>query len=434
MAAIAVVLAACPAPAELPGSSPSPGGPTPTLAAPGSGSPIRFGVLGEPATLDPYSDVASENTWTIARAIYPSLFRLLPDGTTRPDLAAGLEVRDGGAVVSVDRGATWSDGSPLTARDVVATWRRARRAPAPSGFRDIDGARAPDPTTVVLAGRVDDWEETLARITYILPRGRHGGVTGGPFRITRRTPGLEVVLEPSPYWFGEPRATQRIRVQFIRTTGTMLGLLEAGRLEAAAVPWAVNLRQRARAAGLVAEAALGWETIRLRFGPGLTRAERAGFVDALDPRAFEERLVRGDGRLATTLHPSPEGAAGPYGSIRGGAPPEGEITVTSPAGDGSLTLLLRGIYAQLDAAGVLAEASPIDPFIFYGEWVSDDPSDVSLRRAGGAPGLDDPPDDASRLDHFPLFHVASYLVSVKGLEGLEVNPTFDGPLWNAHEW
>ncbi|MQA98877.1 MAG: hypothetical protein GEU78_01055 [Actinobacteria bacterium] len=432
---LAVLLTACPDGTGSPPRGREPETTTsPAVDAPSPGDPIRFGFLGEPATLDPYDETASDLTRYIARAIYPSLFTLVPDGTPEPLLAADMEVDGSRATVQLLRSASWSDGSPLTARDVVASWRRARGTVTPSGFRDISSARAVDPATVAFRGEVNDWEATLARAAYILPSERDARTTAGPFRIARRTPGLEVVLEPDPLWFGRPKAKETIRVRFIRTTGTMLALLERGELDAAAFPSMVNAAERVQAAGLQADSALGWETIRLSFGTGLSRLQRAGVAEALDLGVMKETLIRSDGRRATTLHPAPDRASGPYRSVSGGTPPEVEISVTAPAGDELLTQLLRAVYAQLDATDVAVEAAPIDPFIFYGEWLRADPSDVSIRRASGAPGLGIPPDDPAGLDHFPLFQVRTYVVWRPEVEGPRSNPTLDGPLWNARDW
>jgi hypothetical protein len=432
---LAVLLTACPDGARSPPRGRGPDATaSPTAGAPSPGDPIRFGFLGEPATLDPYAETASDLTRYIARAIYPSLFTLAPDGTPEPLLAAGIEVDGSRASVRLLRSASWSDGSPVTARDVVASWGRARGTETPSGFGDIGSARAVDPTTVTFRGDVDDWEATLARAAYILPSERDAGTTAGPFRIARRTPGLEVVLEPDPLWFGGPNAKETIRVRFIRTTATMLALLEREELDVAAFPSMVNVAERVQAAGLEADSALGWETIRLSFGTGLSRSQRAGIVEALDLRVMKETLIRGDGRRAKTLHPTPDRASGPYRTVSGGTPPEVEISVTAPEGDELLGQLLRAVYAQLDAADVVVEAAPIDPFIFYGEWLRADPSDVSIRRASGAPGLGVPPDDPAGLDHVPLFQVRTYVVWRPEVEGPRSNPTLDGPLWNAREW
>ena len=430
---MALLAAACPEPSERPAPEPD-GTPSPSASASAVPGVVRFGILGEPATLDPYDPQASDLTWALARPLYPSLYRFLPDGSTEPLLAASIDPVPSGVRIRL-ADARWSNGSRIAAQDVVASWRRARSAEgSPSGLAAVRKARAVDARTVELRADIDDWEVALATVAYVLPGGRHGGATAGPFRITDRVPGLGVVMEPDPGWFAGPAGVTTVKVRFIQTTGTMLALLADDRLDAAAVPSTVNLTARATAEGLEARSALGWESIRLRFGPDLDRDERLGFLAALDQERIEEVLVRGDGRRSTTLHPGPDGAHGPYRGLGSGREPAGEITVASPGGDELGTLLLRAVYAQLDDAGIVAEASPIDPLVFYGQWATEDPADVSIRRASGAPGLRVPADDAGGLSHAPLFHVATFIVTRDGLEGPSPNPTLDGPLWNAHEW
>jgi len=64
---------------------------TPTPPREPSGS-VVVGVYGEPATLDPYSPLASESTWQLVRPVYPSLYRMAPDGSVEADLAARHKV------------------------------------------------------------------------------------------------------------------------------------------------------------------------------------------------------------------------------------------------------------------------------------------------------------------------------------------------------
>jgi Bacterial extracellular solute-binding proteins, family 5 Middle len=413
-------------------NEPAPPEPKPSASIAPSGSPaggaIRFGILGEPATLDPYSPLASDGTWTIDRAVYPSLFRLMPDGSTEPWLVDGVERSAGNTRLTLHE-TGWSDGQPITAEDVIASYRRARARPGPSGFHQIAGLRAVDERTLTFRGSD---VEPFARLAFVLPRGR-ADAFGGPFRIARRTAGLEVVMEPNPGWTLGEVSPRVVRVQYVQSVETMLALLEEGRLDAASVPSTVNLTERLNAASLHFDSALGWESLRLSFGEGMSRPERAGFLELLDLGAMRDILIRDDGRRSTTLHPSPGDAEGPYRSEEG-ARPSGEISLTAPVGDELLELLQRAMYAQLDDAGVVVEAAPIDPFVFYGRWLIDDPSDVSIRRVAGARGLETPPDDPDEMAHAPLFQVATYVVWREGLEGPAVNPAIDGPLWNLQEW
>jgi ABC-type transport system substrate-binding protein len=99
-----------------------------------AGGKLSFGVLGSPATLDPYSPVASDLTRELVRPLYPSLYRFLPDGSAVPYLARSLEESGSRAIVTLAE-ASWSNGKRITARDVAAS---VQRATEPSGFAGLE--------------------------------------------------------------------------------------------------------------------------------------------------------------------------------------------------------------------------------------------------------------------------------------------------------
>jgi hypothetical protein len=77
------------------------------------------------------------------------------------------------------------------------------------------------------------------------------------------------------------------------------------------------------------------------------------------------------------------------------------------------------------------ELVSVEPSDFYGDWMIDDPADLALRRASGAPAEVHHP---ARRESLPLFHVERVGVWLPGIAGLRPNPTFDGLLWNVEEW
>ena len=402
--------------------------PTPAeTVAPGSGSRVDFGVIGEPATLDPYAPTASDLTLALVRPLYRSLFRFSPEGTPEPDLATGMERVPGGVRVELD-GASWSDGSRITASDVVRSVRRAR---PPSGFAGLR-ARAVDRDAVELLGGERAWPQRLARATFVLPGGKaKQGIYSGPLRLVGRTVGLRVVYSPNPVWDGEV-ALRKLRVLFVEDTGTMRSLLEDGRLDAAAIPSSVNLAARLRAGSIAFDRTLGRESVWLDLS-SLGRDTRRALASSLDRDELEEGFVRSDGRVSDTLDPRPgaEGASGPFE-----APPLTSGTVETfslavPQGDELLRLVQRAIQLQLSERDIRIDLVTIDARRFYGPWRSDAPVDAFLLRTLSGAG------DARRVVRsyraVPLFQVATYLAG-NGVEGLEVNPTLDGPLWNAHNW
>ncbi|MDQ3940498.1 MAG: ABC transporter substrate-binding protein [Actinomycetota bacterium] len=397
------------------------GGTAPTgTAVPGGG--VTFGVLGEPATLDPYSPLASDLTYWLARPVLPSLFRRDPEGAVRPDLAASLEVFGDRAVVTL-RPARWSDGSRIVASDVVASIDRAQESPSNrSGFRHIRSAKARSRTEIVLRGPIDDWESTLARGGLVMPAGSSKAplrVSGGPMELVSRTPGLQVVYEPNPDWYGQAAELDRVRVQFILSVEMMLALLERDRLDAAAIPSSLNLDERLDERGIDHAEARGDEVVYLDLEGAVSgRASRARLIAALDRGALKEGLIRDDGASAGTRSPPAPSRS----------QPDATVELAAPSGDELLTLMQRVMRLHYQRAGITAQLVTIDPFTYYGEWERDDPVDLALRRAVAPLGID------RTLGRFPLFEVDSVVAWNEGVVGPRPNPSLDGPLWNVERW
>lgn len=416
-----------------PGSTrdtPSPDGAEATPAIVRGGSVI-FGVFGEPATLDPHSPLASDLTYALARPVFRSLYRFTPEGAAVPDLVRTIE--DSGEVATIELvRARWSDGRPITSRDVAATIERSR---PPSGLASIDSVSRRGPRRLVVTGEVVDWPQLLARVSYVTPARSDRKVYSGPFVIGSRVPGLQVVLEPNPASDTQPYL-DRVTVRFTEGTDFLIGLLADGRLDAGWLPSSVNLDQRLAELGLTYLDALGWERIYLDLsGSDLSPDDMRAVARAIDRPQIERGFVRRDGRIANTLHPEPPagGDEGRYSRVFRGPSKEvsAELQLSAPIGDELLELIQRLTQVQLDGAGFDVELVNVDARTFYGRWAAEDPIAGALRRGAGAPGWRE---EKIRLDRLPLFHVRSVVASGGELQGLTVNPTLDGPLWNAEAW
>jgi ABC-type transport system substrate-binding protein len=396
---------------------------------------VVFGVLGEPPTLDPYALGATDLTFALVRPLYPSLFRFDPEGAPVSYLADSIEHTRGRVRVRL-ADFEWSDGSPITARDVVATVRRARR---PSGFAQVRRARAIDPRTVLLKGSVSDWERALATAAFVLPRGRAprpGGRFGGPFVLAGRRAGLQLVYEPNPRWTGTGPYLERVTVQFVSGLGFLIDLLEQGDLDAAAPPSSVNLGHRLSAREIEHSEEFGWESISLDFrSSGLNAGGRRAFISAVDREVMAEGIVRDDGRISDTLHPGPgpSGADGPFRRPKGRSVEGRSVLLSGPGGDELLALIQRIVQRQLSAAGGAVRLASAEPAAVYGGGRGD-PGGIKVLRSAGVPGASDPPSAVRSLEAYPLFHVATVVAYRPGLNGIEVNPSIEGPLWNAEGW
>lgn len=76
----------------------------------------------EPASLDPHK-VESDVEFNIISDMFDGLVAVKPDGTIEPRLAASWE-NNGNWIFHLREGITWSDGTPITAQDVVWSWQR----------------------------------------------------------------------------------------------------------------------------------------------------------------------------------------------------------------------------------------------------------------------------------------------------------------------
>ncbi|CAL9662011.1 ABC transporter substrate-binding protein [Streptomyces sp. enrichment culture] len=194
-------------------------------AGEGDGKPRRGGRLraafaggGASETLDPhlanlFADVAR------AKALFDKLADYGADLSARPRLASAWEPNAGLDRWKVTlREAAFHDGRPVTAEDVLYSYRRiadpgkAFRAKASLEPIDLKASRALDPRTVefVLKRPTAEFPNVLAAFgAYIVPRGEQDfdgePVGSGPFRFVSFAPGKSAVLRRNEdYWDGAP--------------------------------------------------------------------------------------------------------------------------------------------------------------------------------------------------------------------------------------
>ncbi|MBA2724428.1 MAG: hypothetical protein H0U53_00405 [Actinobacteria bacterium] len=320
---------------------------------------------------------------------------------------------------------SWSDGSEVTARDVVLSIRRARRSGQPTGFASVRRTRRIGASEIELFGAPDDWAGALATAAYILPGGKWDPrKTAGPLEIAAYTPNLELTLVPAS---GSAVAFRKVRLQFFDDLIRLIDSLKSGDVDVASLPSTVNLSSRLEEADLKFSSVFGWEWVGVRAAePGA-----AGTVaSVLDLEALQEGLIRDDGSATAKRWPSPDDDAGSVdrSSDSGGAP----LTLAVPAGDELLSLMQRAIQLQAESGGVVMQLVQIDAATLYGSWQRQAPVEALLMRSLGAPYLSTEPPSAG--PKVPMFRVATYLAWGQGIEGVQVNPTIEGPLWNVEDW
>ncbi len=343
--------------------------------------------------------------------------------------------------VDIRDDARFSDGTPLTARDVAFTFNAARDAGGLADLKVLRAARAVDARTVTL-------ELREPRITFvhqmaalgIVPADRYGPGYGrdplgaGPFRMVEWREGEQLVVEPNPHWHGPEIAFDRVSFVF---GGEQPGMA-LGRTGAAHVVAAPPAQAGTPPAGMRTVAVETVDNRGLMFpmvpdegrttadgapiGNDVTadRAIRVAVNQALDRRALVALALDGRGRPAwgpadglpwdnpearlaetgaeaarATLEAA--GWTDAYGDgVREKDGLRAAFRIVYPASDSTRQALALGASAQLRAVGIAAEpageswdriARLIHAEVIVFGWGAHDPSEVYNLHHGDNAGV-----------------------------------------------
>ena len=180
---------------------------------PPSGLVLALGS--EPQSLDPRFGTDA-NAARLADLLHAALTRPDASARRRPEIAEEWTMPDATTVVfHLRRDFHFSDGSPVTAADVTATYEAvldpALASPKRAALAMLSSVEAADATTVVMHLREPFAPFLDATGLGILPAARArqpGEVTAGagPFRLVHAERGERIVLAPNPgYPGGAPR-------------------------------------------------------------------------------------------------------------------------------------------------------------------------------------------------------------------------------------
>ncbi len=225
---------------------------------------LVIGVAQFPSSLNPYYDSLTIKSYVLGFGIRPvtafdkdwKLSCLLC--ATLPTLENGLAKVDGkgmAVTLKLKPDLNWGDGVPVTAKDVVFTWKLGRDPT--SGFANThpwDRATAIDvidDKTVMLhldKIRVDynQWDTLLPahiegptfekagsfaeyqKQTTFSRAPTTAGLYNGPFVMTSYQSGQQIVMEPNPYWKGTKPGLKRVILKLIENTAALQANLLSG--------------------------------------------------------------------------------------------------------------------------------------------------------------------------------------------------------------
>lgn len=259
------VLAACaPPPAKGSGDGTSGSG----TGAQGADVPIGTLTLALPSSLSSL-DVGRESgvlNYLVAVLAQESLLSVDPSGKLGPGLASSWKQPDARTYVyTLRRGVSFTDGTPFTADDVVASIEAIRDPENGSAlgyaYAGVESVKSTGDHEVTIRLKAPDamfaWT-TSAGGLLVSSRAfltRNKGKIGtpktlllgtGPYRITEFAADDHVLLERNDAWWGEKPAVRKLKLSFVPDAGTRLVAMKSGAVDGAL--------------GLASDEARGWES------------------------------------------------------------------------------------------------------------------------------------------------------------------------------
>ena len=313
-------------------------------AADDDGDKVVFtvGVTNDYDTLNPVVgvEVPDYEVWNLQYATLTD--KAAADFATIPGLAESWTASNGGKTYTytLREGLTWSDGTPLTAKDVTFTINRAREEAWLNYEATVANlkAEAPDDRTVVITSSVPDPKLPTMDV-YILPEHIWGkldakaitkapgtdGVGSGPFTLTEAKRGQFWTLAANPGywgWEGKDPPVDEVVFRFFSNGDAMVAALEKGEIDAAHdVPAEAFTRLEGTEGIVTIEGEQGGFTeISVNGGrpeehrvegigngnPALSDIEvRKAIAHAIDKATLIDTVNAGIGRPGTTMSPSP---------------------------------------------------------------------------------------------------------------------------------
>jgi peptide/nickel transport system substrate-binding protein len=210
---------------------------------------------GEPQSLDPVVDWNIQENMILAN-VCEALFRLNPNMQVEPALATSLTaIKPGVDLITLRQGVRFSDGSPMTAADVVYSIERHIKSPADAWVEYtslIQSVKAKSPSQVVLTWKPNEplspaYAEallygglgTIVEKRYAEEKGSSYGTSSGgvmctgPFKLAKWTPGQQIALTPNPYYWDaalRPHVSQFV-FKFVTDPATITSALQSGEID-----------------------------------------------------------------------------------------------------------------------------------------------------------------------------------------------------------
>ncbi|MEV0611685.1 ABC transporter substrate-binding protein [Nonomuraea sp. NPDC050404] len=284
--------------------------------SPVSGGTLRIGALGRASaiTRDPHGTQANESDYLIISLIYDTLTAPGSPDNTAPRLAATWKADEDVKTwrFTLAKGATFHDGTPVTAEDVVWSLRRLRDTPG--GASRLPGIKTSgieaDGDTVVLTSDYPNADlPLLVRLsTFVLKKDTEdvsNAPGSGPFKLGWYRDG-NARLVRNDAWHGGRPYLDAIEVKIFESPQAMANALLGGQIDVASNAGAVAARTAAARPGV--------QVLRrpndMSMPIVMRTAEGSPFADprvrealrlAVDREAMVKQVLSGYGRVANDV-------------------------------------------------------------------------------------------------------------------------------------
>ncbi|MCD0451665.1 ABC transporter substrate-binding protein [Actinocorallia sp. API 0066] len=324
--------------ATLPGFLTACGAPeAPETAKGGQLDVLKVALPSSLGSLDASKEAGIMN-YVVALLTQEALVGVGPDGELVPALAESWKSDDARTFVyRLRKDATFSDGTPVTADDIVASLEYNTKKGSTSAFAyayaGVKSVRATGEheVTIELDAIDSSFAWTVSPGTLLVTSRKfleHGDKIGtpetlilgtGPYKVTEFAPDSHVTLERNDAWWGGKAAIGRIRFDFIAEDSTRLLAMRQGEADIALNVPLEQLAQWQGLKGVEVKTTTDRSLVALAFNTAVKPFDdihvRRAVAHAVDREGIVRSVLGGHAEVATTLPSSAQWAGLPAADV-----------------------------------------------------------------------------------------------------------------------
>jgi peptide/nickel transport system substrate-binding protein len=328
-AAIALTLTACSSAASSSPSAPAGSSAPSSASSAASGGTYNIGLITPTGGINPLTTAQSATQFTVGLASAQLVIENT-SGTIEPQLAQSWtqSANKLSWTFTLRPGLKFSNGQPLTAKDVVSTFDSilspSSESPAASSFAGILKSVSGSGTSVVfhLDGAYSDFPHLLTGAnTWILPAGFNAAnwindpVGAGQFILEKYTAGQGITYKKNPnYWDASAVKLAAVNVTFYSSEQSELLAFQSGQIDQIqsfpAAEAALGTSYRQQRSGFVKFDAL---TFNVKAAPFKNVAVRQAVAWALNRSAIAQTVYGGEATVGNDVATFPDYAVQPKG-------------------------------------------------------------------------------------------------------------------------